>query len=242
MIDPEDIINTYGADTARWFMLSDSPPERDLDWTESGITGAWRFCNRLWRLVAANVAALPAPETEPGGAASADGDPGKDDTAAIRRAVHAAIAGVTDDLEAFHFNRSVARIHELVNTLSDVDAASLTQDGAAVLREGLETVTLLIGPMMPHLAEELWRMLGHQTLLAETAWPVAIENLLVQDTVKLAVQVRGKMRGTIEIARDADQDTAEQAALALATVSAALDGDEIRKIIYVPNRIINVIH
>jgi leucyl-tRNA synthetase len=247
VIDPEDIINTYGADTARWFMLSDSPPERDLDWTESGISGAWRFCNRLWRLVAANVAALPAPGTEPGdtvsaGAASPDAEPGGDGTAAIRRAIHAAIAGVTDDLEAFHFNRSVARIHELVNALSDIDAASLSRDGAAVLREGLETVTLLIGPMMPHLAEELWRMLGHETLLAETAWPVAIESLLVQDTVKLAVQVRGKMRGTIEVARDADQDAAERAALALATVTAALDGDEIKKIIYVPNRIINVIH
>ena len=130
----------------------------------------------------------------------------------------------------------------MVNALSDIDAASLSRDGAAVLREGLETVTLLIGPMMPHLAEELWRMLGHETLLAETAWPVAIESLLVQDTVKLAVQVRGKMRGTIEIARDADQDAAERAALALATVTAALDGDEIKKIIYVPNRIINVIH
>ena len=247
VIDPEDIINTYGADTARWFMLSDSPPERDLDWTESGISGAWRFCNRLWRLVAANVTALPAPGAEPGdtvsaGAASPDAEPGGDGTAAIRRAIHAAIAGVTDDLEAFHFNRSVARIHELVNELSDIDAASLSRDGAAVLREGLETVTLLIGPMMPHLAEELWRMLGHETLLAETAWPVAIESLLVQDTVKLAVQVRGKMRGTIEVARDADQDAAERAALALATVTAALDGDEIKKIIYVPNRIINVIH
>ena len=247
VIDPEDIISTYGADTARWFMLSDSPPERDLDWTESGISGAWRFCNRLWRLVATNVAALPAPRTEPGdtasaGAASPDAEPGGDGTAAIRRAIHAAIAGVTDDLEAFHFNRSVARIHELVNALSDINAASLSRDGAAVLREGLETVTLLIGPMMPHLAEELWRMLGHETLLAETAWPVAIESLLVQDTVKLAVQVRGKMRGTIEIARDADQDAAERAALALATVTAALDGDEIKKIIYVPNRIINVIH
>jgi leucyl-tRNA synthetase len=247
VIDPEDIINTYGADTARWFMLSDSPPERDLDWTESGISGAWRFCNRLWRLVAANVTALPAPGAEPGdtvsaGAASPDAEPGGDGTAATRRAIHAAIAGVTDDLEAFHFNRSVARIHELVNALSDIDAASLSRDGAAVLREGLETVTLLIGPMMPHLAEELWRMLGHETLLAETAWPVAIESLLVQDTVKLAVQVRGKMRGTIEVARDADQDAAERAALALATVTAALDGDEIKKIIYVPNRIINVIH
>ena len=228
VIDPEDIISTYGADTARWFMLSDSPPERDLDWTESGITGAWRFSNRLWRLVAANAANLPPTGTEPDGNSAAD----------LRRAVHAAIAGVTEDLEAFHFNRSVARIHELVNALSDADAA---KDGAA-LREGLETVTLLIGPMMPHLAEELWRMLGHEKLVADSPWPVADEALLVQDTVKLAVQVRGKMRGTVEIRHDADQATAERAALALATVTAALDGDEVKKIIYVPNRIINVIH
>ncbi|CAM9753145.1 unnamed protein product, partial [Discosporangium mesarthrocarpum] len=227
VIDPEDIISTYGADTARWFMLSDSPPERDLDWTESGITGAWRFSNRLWRLVAASAATLPPVDTAP------DDDSAPD----LRRAVHAAIAGVTEDLEAFHFNRSVARVHELVNALSDTAA----KDGAA-LREGLETVTLLIGPMMPHLAEELWQMLGHKTLVADSPWPVANESLLVQDTVKLAVQVRGKMRGTVEIPHDADQAIAEQAALALPTVTAALDGDEVKKIIYVPNRIINVIH
>ena len=225
VIDPEDIIKTYGADTARWFMLSDSPPDRDLDWTEAGITGAWRFANRLWRLVANAADTLPA-----GGPVS--------ENAGIRRAIHAAISGVTEDLEAFHFNRAVARVHELVNALADIDAQT---DGAA-LREGLETVTLLIGPMMPHLAEELWRMLGHEKLVAETDWPEFDPDLLVQDTVKIAVQVRGKMRGTVEIASDADQAVAEAAALALPTVTAALDGDDVKKIIYVPNRIINVIH
>ncbi|MGB0630684.1 MAG: leucine--tRNA ligase, partial [Alphaproteobacteria bacterium] len=225
VIDPEDIIKTYGADTARWFMLSDSPPDRDLDWTEAGITGAWRFANRLWRLVANAADALPP-------------DPAVSENADIRRAIHAAIAGVTEDLEAFHFNRSVARVHELANTLSDIDPQT---DGAA-LREGLEAITLLIGPMMPHLAEELWRMLGHDTLVAETGWPEFDSTLLVQDKVKIAVQVRGKMRGTVEIANDADQAVAEAAALALPTVTAALDGDDIKKIIYVPNRIINVIH
>ncbi|MAI49626.1 MAG: leucine--tRNA ligase [Rhodospirillaceae bacterium] len=228
VIDPESIISTYGADTARWFMLSDSPPERDLDWTESGITGAWRFSNRLWRLIAESADALPPVRTGPDDSSNSE----------LRRAVHAAIIGVTQDLEALHFNRSVARVHELVNALSDADAA---KDGAA-LREGLETVTLLIGPMMPHLAEELWQILGHDQLVADSPWPVADESLLVQDTVKLAVQVRGKMRGTIEIPHDADESTAEQAALALPTVTAALDGDEITKIIYVPGRIINVIH
>ena len=236
VIDPEDIISTYGADTARWFMLSDSPPERDLDWSESGISGAWRFSNRLWRLIAVNAATLPPIGIAPDGESAPD----------LRRAVHAAIAGVTDDLEAFHFNRSVARVHELVNAVSDaVSDTNATKDGAmdgAALREGLETVTLLIGPMMPHLSEELWRMLGHDELVANSPWPVANESLLVQDTMKLAVQVRGKMRGTVEIPAGADQATAEQAALALPTVTAALDGDEVKKIIYVPNRIINVIH
>ena len=141
-------------------------------------------------------------------------------------------------MEAFHFNRSVARIHELVNTLSALEPET---DGD-VLHEGLEAVTRLIGPMMPHLAEELWKMLGHETLVAESDWPAFDASLLVQETVKIAVQVRGKMRGTIEIANDADQAVAEAAAIALPTVSAALDGDEIKKIIYVPNRIINVIH
>ena len=225
VIDPEDIIKTYGADTARWFMLSDSPPDRDLDWTEAGITGAWRFANRLWRLVANAAGSLPE-------------DTGSSENAEMHRAIHAAIAGVTEDLEAFHFNRAVARVHELVNTLSDLDHET---DGAT-LREGLEAVTLLIGPMMPHLAEELWRMIGHETLVAETDWPAFDPDLLVQDTVKIAVQVRGKMRGTIEIASDAEQDVAEAAALALPTVTAALAGDDIKKIIYVPNRIINVIH
>ncbi len=225
VIDPEDIIKTYGADTARWFMLSDSPPDRDLDWTEAGISGAWRFANRLWRLVENSADSLPT-------------EPTISENAEIRRAIHAAIAGVTEDLEAFHFNRSVARIHELVNTLSDLEPKT---DGD-VLHEGLEAVTRLIGPMMPHLAEELWKMLGHETLVAESDWPAFDASLLVQETVKIAVQVRGKMRGTIEIANDADQAVAEAAAMALPTVTAALDGDEIKKIIYVPNRIINVIH
>ncbi|PPR11052.1 MAG: Leucine--tRNA ligase [Alphaproteobacteria bacterium MarineAlpha11_Bin1] len=225
VIDPEDIIKTYGADTARWFMLSDSPPDRDLDWTEAGISGAWRFTNRLWRLVAGTANTLPEYKEN-----NANID--------LRRAIHTAIAGVTEDLETFHFNRAIARVHELVNVLADVDPKI---DGPA-LREGLETVTLLIGPMMPHLAEELWQILGYQTLVAETGWPEFDSNLLVRDTVKIAVQVRGKMRGTVEITNDAEQKEAEAAALSLPTVAAALGGDDVKKIIYVPNRIINVIH
>ncbi|MEC7490733.1 MAG: leucine--tRNA ligase [Pseudomonadota bacterium] len=228
VVDPEDIINAYGADTARWFMLSDSPPDRDLDWTAAGISGSWRFTNRLWRLVASRASSLP-----PIGQGPEAGDQSD-----LRQSVHQAIAGVTNDLEGFHFNRAVARIYGLVNIISDAKPGVCGAD----LREGLESIALLIGPMMPHLAEELWALLGHDTLVAENSWPIADRAFLTQDTVEIAVQVCGKLRGTIEIARDADQSIAEAAALSLSTVTAALAGKDAKKIIYVPNRIINVIN
>ena len=230
VIDPEDIISTYGADTARWFMLSDSPPDRDLDWTEEGIAGTWRFVNRLWRMV---VSAADA--------ADGAGAPGDDEgLLAARRQIHKTVAAITDDLESFHFNRAVARIHELVNALAGLtggDAAT-----ARVRREGLETLVCLIGPMMPHLAEELWSRLGHETLLADTPWPAADAGLVVEDMVTVAVQVRGKLRATIELPRDIGQQSAEEAALAVPAVAAAIEGKKIDRIIFVPNRIINVVH
>ena len=228
VVDPEDIINAYGADTARWFMLSDSPPDRDLDWTAAGISGSWRFTNRLWRLVASRASSLPPIGQGPEAGVQSD----------LRQSVHQAIAGVTDDLEGFHFNRAVARIYGLVNIISDAKPGVC----GAALREGLESIALLIGPMMPHLAEELWALLGHDTLVAENSWPIADRAFLTRDTVEIAVQVCGKLRGTIEIARDANQSIAEAAALSLSTVTAALAGKDAKKIIYVPNRIINVIN
>jgi leucyl-tRNA synthetase len=232
VIDPEDIIAAYGADTARWFMLSDSPPERDLEWTESGVSGAWRFVNRLWRMVDGADLAPPGAGRPEG---VDEGAPG-----AVRRQCHRTIAGVTEDLERFHFNRAVARIHELVNGLGE-----MKDDGAAagwVRRETLEATVRLIGPMMPHLAEELWRKLGHATMLAGETWPEAEPALLVEDTVTVAVQVRGKLRATIELPRDAAQQDAEAAALAEPMVAAALEGKTIARIVFVPNRIINVVH
>ncbi len=230
VVDPEDIIATYGADTARWFMLSDSPPDRDLEWTEAGIAGAWRFVNRLWRLGGSEMAAAgtPVPDALP------------DAALALRQQVHRAIDGVTDNLEKFHFNRAVARIYELVNAL--VDFRETGDAARAVRREALEAVIRLVGPMMPHLAEEMWRRLGHESLLVETPWPEADPALLVEDTVTVAVQVRGKLRATIELPRDTDQKTAEAAALAEPNVQAALEGKTVNRIIFVPNRIVNVVH
>ena len=232
VVDPESIIDAYGADTARLFMLSDSPPERDLDWTDSGIEGAWRYANRLWRLIN-----QPEKEFSKINAEKPEAISGA--ALATEKAIHITIASVSSDLDKFHFNKAVARIRELTNTL---DALEPQQDGAAwVRRHGLEVAICLIGPMMPHLAEDLWHSLGHETLLADTAWPVADPNLLVENSVTIAVQVNGKLRGTLELAKGSDQKSTEEAALSLHNVASAIGDKPIRKVIIIPNRIVNVV-
>jgi leucyl-tRNA synthetase len=232
VVDPAGIIATFGADTARLFMLSDSPPERDLDWTDSGIDGAYRYVNRLWRLVVDPGLVL----TAPGSPVPAEFGPVAKKT---RQQTHKTIALVSDDLDRFHFNKAVARIRELSNALAEMPA---TEAGAGwVLREGLEVLARLIGPMMPHLGEELWSELGHKTLLVESGWPEADSSLLVEDSVTLAVQVNGKLKGTITLAVDANGETAQAAALALPGVAALLAGKAPLKVIVVPNRIVNVV-
>ncbi|MDR3439591.1 leucine--tRNA ligase [Telmatospirillum sp.] len=232
VVDPAGIIGTYGADTARLFMLSDSPPERDLDWTEAGIDGAYRYVNRLWRLVIDPPLPLPAVDAP----APATFGPA---AARIRSLTHKTIALVGDDLDRFHFNKAVARIRELSNAFAEISG---DDDGMAwALREGLEALVRLAGPMMPHLGEELWSELGHTTLLADSPWPEADRSLLVEDSVTLAVQVNGKLKGTITLAKTADQDAAEAAALALPNVASLLGGKPPRKVIVVPNRIVNVV-
>jgi leucyl-tRNA synthetase len=219
-------------------VLSDSPPERDMEWTEAGVEGAWRFTQRLWRIVTGWIEVFPALKSPGDATAFAAAGPAEQ----LRRATHKAIAGVTDDIEKFRFNRAVARIYEFANILADVKDTELSDPaGLAARREALETVTLLIGPAMPHLAEELWQRLGHGTLLAETAWPVADPKLVIDETVTVAVQVNGKMRATIHLPRDCDKAEAERAALAEAAVIKALDGKPPKKVIVVPNRIVNVV-
>jgi leucyl-tRNA synthetase len=232
VVDPAGIIATFGADTARLFMLSDSPPERDLDWTDSGIDGAYRYVNRLWRLVVDAGPVLPAPGSE---APVEFGSSAKK----ARQQTHKTIALVGEDLDRFHFNKAVARIRELSNTLADVSQAEAGAGWA--LREGLETLVRLIGPMMPHLAEELWSELGHAALLVDSGWPEADPALMVEDSVTMAVQVNGKLKGTVDLAKDVDNATAEAAALSLPGVAALLAGKAPRKVIVVPNRIVNVV-
>ncbi|MAS82116.1 MAG: leucine--tRNA ligase [Legionellales bacterium] len=230
VVDPEDIIETFGADTARWFMLSDSPPERDLEWTDAGVAGSWRFLNRLWRLVTENAAMK-----KPSKPKIFDKD-----LRLTRQQIHITIDGVTQDLENFHFNRSVARIYELVNTLSNMKKDSPA--GQWVLNEGLGHLVCLIGPMMPHIAEELWLQLGNDTPLTEVSWPQADVNLMARETVTLAVQIKGKLKTTIDAPHDVDQKTAETMALSEPSVAAAIAGKPVTRIIYIPNKIINIVH
>jgi leucyl-tRNA synthetase len=232
VVDPALLLETYGADAGRLFMMSDSPPERDLEWTEAGIEGAWRYVNRLWRLIAEPSAPLAAIGGEPSDAIDADGE-------ATLRVMHQTIAAVTEDLEQFRFNRAVAHVRELTNHLGDYSATG--SGHAYIRRKTLETVVQLIGPMMPHIAEEFWQMLGHKTLLADAAWPIADPAFLVDETVTIAVQIKGKLRGTIEMPRDADSAAVEQAALALEPVLRATNGQAPKRVIVIPNKIVNVV-
>jgi leucyl-tRNA synthetase len=229
------IVDTYGADTARLYLLSDSPPERDLEWTETGIEGIWRYVNRLWRLV--SEPAVPLPPL--GAAMPADLCA---ELVGLRRAVHRTVAAVGDDLDKFRFNRAVARIRELTNAIEEVPETSWAAPGAgAVLREALETLSRLLGPMMPHLAEEMWQSLGGAGLLAEQPWPVADPELAREEQVTIAVQVNGKLRATLEFPRDTASPEIENAALELPQVARWLDGRPPRKVIVVPNRIVSIV-
>ena len=230
------ILETYGADTARLYLLSDSPPERDLDWTDTGIEGIWRYVNRLWRLVSEPPVPLPPPGTVVPGDVPAD-------AARLRRALHRTIAAVTDDLDKFRFNRAVARIRELTNAIEELPlkVLEIAAGAPAVLREALETLARLLGPMMPHLAEEMWETLGGAGLLAEQPWPLADPELARDMRVTIAVQVNGKLRGTLEFPRDMESGAVENAALQLPQVARWLDGRPPRKIIVVPNRIVSIV-
>jgi leucyl-tRNA synthetase len=228
-VDPNEIIEAYGADTARLFMLSDSPPDRDLEWTEGGIDGAWRYINRLWRLVEERSRDLPPPgrPVDVAGLTAVD--------TVLRRAMHRTIAGVTAELDRFHFNKAVALIREFSNGLEASSA------GPAQRREALETLVRLLEPMVPHLAEELWQRLGHTTMLAHTPWPVADAVWLVADTIVIGVQVNGKRRGEIALAPGSSKEEAEAAALVEPNVVRAMEGKLPRRVIVVPDKIVNVV-
>ena len=227
VIAPEAIIENYGADTIRWFMLSDTPPERDIEWTDAGAEGCWRFVQRVHRLV-----------TEAEGLAPAGTPPAGDDAASktLRTATHKAIAAVTDHLSGLRFNSAVAQLYMLANAIGEAAGAN-----PVARREALEALVLLSAPMMPHLAESCWQALGHKALVVETSWPKHDPALLETDSFTYPVQVNGKLRGTFQIAKSADKTAVEQAALGLEDVQRTLAGAAPKKIIVVPGRIVNIV-
>ncbi|MEM6680208.1 MAG: class I tRNA ligase family protein, partial [Pseudomonadota bacterium] len=226
-VDPDTIISQYGADTARFFMLSDSPPERDVEWTTAGVEGAFRFVQRIWRMMEEVPAAGSMPEAF--GA----------DALALRKATHKAVAGVTADIEGFTFNKAVARLYELANT-----AARTAGDGADTAfarREALEMLVRLMNPMAPHVTEEIWQRLGQETMLVDMDWPEADPALARDDVILLPLQVNGKKRAELEVARDAERGDVEALAMAHPDVARFLDGRTPKKVIVVPGRIVNVV-
>lgn len=215
VVDPDEIVARYGADAIRWFMLSDSPPERDLPWSEAGIEGCWRFVQRLWRLFGA-------------ADASATGE-----DMALRRKTHQTVHAVAQDIEALGFNKAVARIYELTGA---TEKAAPSADRTAAIR----TILLLVAPMMPHLAEEAYSVFG-AGLVADAAWPEVDPALLVDDEVTVAVQVKGKLRDTLTVAKGTPREELERLALASDKVQRALDGAEVKKVIVVPDRLVNLV-
>ena len=237
-VDPDDIIGTFGADTARFFMLSDSPPDRDVIWSEEGVQGASRYVQQLWRLIG-EITRVAAPV---GTAAPAEMSA---EATAIRRLTHGHLLRVEENIERLRFNTAIAEIRKLSNGLSDaignIKDASIPADIAFAFREAGDVLVSLFAPMMPHLAEECWTALGHTTLVAEAGWPIADKALAVNDSVTLPIQINGKRRAELVIDRNADNSTVEAAALALEAVQRALEGRAPKKVIVVPQRIINVV-
>ncbi|WP_127754948.1 leucine--tRNA ligase [Devosia sp. 1566] len=236
VVDPDEIVATYGADTARWFMLSDSPPERDVQWTEAGVEGASRFQQRIWRLVGDTVALCA--QSHDLSTVAAD-----EEATAVRRAAHRAVQQVADDIEGLRFNRAVAQIYELTNALvrssglvSAAPAARL-----AALEEGVGYLVQLIAPMMPHLAETCWQALGRDGLVADAPWPQVDPALLVDNDVVMPIQVNGKRRGEITVAKGTAAAEIERMVLSLEAIARMLEGKTPRKIVVVPDRIVNVV-
>jgi leucyl-tRNA synthetase len=235
-VDPDDIIESYGADVARWFMLSDSPPDRDVIWSDERVQGASRFVQRLWRLINESAEfARTAPADRPASFGQ--------DAIALRKAAHGALDKVSAGIERLHFNVCLAHIREFTNTLADVLArpGKAGADLAWAIREASLILVQLFAPMMPHLAEECWKVLGQPGLISEASWPQIERDLLVEDTVTLVVQVNGKKRGEVTVGRTAQNQEIEAAVLALDAVKTALGGKSARKLIVVPMRIVNVV-
>jgi leucyl-tRNA synthetase len=238
VVDPDDLIRTFGADTARLFSLFAAPPEKDLDWNDHGVEGASRFLNRVWRFVVAHSDALKI--------ASRRASPTTDEGRAFRRTIHETIRRVTDDIERdFHFNTAISAVMELVNAIYAFESAAADRmaggERAALLREAVETVLLLLGPIAPHVSEELWAQLGHRDSLFEQPWPTPDAGALVRKEVTLVVQVDGKVRSRLQVDVDAPEERIQRLALEDDKVQPWVRQRAVERVVVVANRLVNIV-
>jgi leucyl-tRNA synthetase len=231
-VDPQGLIDQYGADTVRLFTMFASPPEQSLEWADSGVDGASRFLKRLWKMTFAHVSAGDVVELH---LSTLD-----DKQKALRLKLHETIKKVSDDIgRRYTFNTAIAAVMELINEMSRFDDSS--EQGRAVMQEALNAVVLMLAPIVPHVTHELWQQLGHSTSVVDEAWPVVDESALVKDSIELVVQVNGKLRAKIAVPANASNDIIEQTAMAEDNVTMHIDGKTVRKVIVVPGRLVNIV-
>ncbi|NOR41075.1 MAG: class I tRNA ligase family protein, partial [Gammaproteobacteria bacterium] len=231
-VDPQGLINQYGADTVRLFTMFAAPPDQSLEWADTGVEGAYRFLKRLWKQVYQHIAGSPAVELQT--------DSLNEEQKALRQSVHSTLAKVSDDIgRRYTFNTAIAANMELMNTLNRFSDDS--EQGRAVMQEALEKVVLMLAPIVPHITHQLWYALGHNQAVVECSWPEVDESALVQESVTLVVQVNGKVRGRITVAADAQKEVIEAAATSEVNVQKFIAEKSVRKIIIVPGKLVNVV-
>jgi leucyl-tRNA synthetase len=231
-VDPQALVAKYGADTARLFMMFAAPPEQTLEWSDEGVEGAFRFMKRLWKAVHQHVSAGETPVLD----AAALSGAGRD----LRRQVHETLAKVTTDIGRRRtFNTAIAAVMELMNAVARFEDRS--PQGRAVVQEALEIAVLALSPVVPHACHALWRELGHSTAIVDERWPRVDEGALARETIEVVVQVNGKLRGRVTVASDAGEGAVREAALADANVQRFMEGKPVRKFVYVPGKLANVV-
>jgi leucyl-tRNA synthetase len=231
-VDPQALVERYGADTARLFMMFAAPPEQSLEWSDEGVEGAFRFMKRLWKAVHQHVSGGAAPALDVAALPGAGRD--------LRRQVHETLAKVTTDIGRRRtFNTAIAAVMELMNAVARYEDRS--PQGRAVVQEALEIVVLALSPVVPHACHTLWRELGHSTAIVDERWPRVDEGALARETIEVVVQVNGKLRGRVTVASDADEGAVREAALADANVQRFMEGKPVRKFVYVPGKLANVV-
>jgi leucyl-tRNA synthetase len=237
VVDPDFLIENYGADTARIFCLFASPPEKDLEWSEQGVDGSFRFLSRLWRIFLEYLEDIA--DVKPfSGSAAPEGD-----LKNLRRKTHQTIRKVTIDIEdRFHFNTAISAVMELINAIYQIKHPAREDKVAlAVIREALESAIILLSPIVPHITEELWQMLGYKTLVSEVSWPVYDKTIASEEEITIVLQINGKLRSRITVAVDEDEESIKAAALADEKIAALIKGANVRKVIYVPKKLVNIV-